>query len=197
MDTKAVELLHAREAHLQGVQTVPHPHEERCGVALEPAAPNGLAVHGDGDRPLRVPARQADRAGQTLTTVSIHSLAEVSGVIGPVLGAMAVEGYPAQDAFAMRLALDEALVNAIEHGHGGDAAKEVRVRYEVTAERAVVEVTDQGAGFDRQRVPDPLAPENLETPSGRGLLVMRDSLTWLRHNERGNAVTLCKHRSLP
>ena len=61
---------------------------------------------------------------------------------------------------------------------------------------ATVEVEDEGEGFDRSSVPDPLAPENLERSSGRGLLLMRHYLTWMGYNARGNCVRLCKCRSV-
>jgi serine/threonine-protein kinase RsbW len=95
----------------------------------------------------------------------------------------------------MRLALDEALANAVRHGHRGDATKRVEVRYRITAAEALAEVEDQGEGFDPQRVSDPRLPENLEQPGGRGLLLMRAYLSWVRYNDRGNAVTLCQRRS--
>jgi serine/threonine-protein kinase RsbW len=53
----------------------------------------------------------------------------------------------------------------------------------------------QGEGFDPDAVHDPLAPENLDKPSGRGLLLMRHYLTRLQYNGRGNRVTLGKRRS--
>src|SRR5205085_2896581 len=133
----------------------------------------------------------------TRTALSIRSTTEVETVLGAVLAAMAAQGFPERDAFAVRLALEEALVNAIKHGHGGNLSKEVRVYYEVTAEQVVIEVADQGPGFVPQEVPDPLAPENWEKPSGRGLLLMRRYLTSVQYNERGNAVTLRKQRSRP
>jgi serine/threonine-protein kinase RsbW len=118
-------------------------------------------------------------------------------VIEFVVAAMAAEGYPRRDLFGMRLALEEALSNAVKHGHRGDPTKRISIRYRVNAQRVLAEVEDQGAGFDTQAVPDPLAPENLGRPSGRGLLLMRTYTTWVRYNERGNGVTLCKCRSDP
>jgi serine/threonine-protein kinase RsbW len=95
----------------------------------------------------------------------------------------------------MRLALEEALVNAVKHGNKGDATKRVRVRYQVTAAGVLVEVEDDGTGFDPLKVPDPCAPENLERLSGRGLLLMRSYMTWVRFNPCGNCVTLYERRS--
>src|SRR5262249_43293465 len=97
----------------------------------------------------------------------------------------------------LRLALEEAIVNAVKHGNGYDPAKRVQVRYSVSAERVLAEVEDQGTGFDPARVPDPTAPENLERSCGRGLFLIRAYVTWVRYNERGNCITLCKQPSLP
>src|SRR4051812_11775868 len=61
------------------------------------------------------------------------------------------------------VALTEALSNAILRGNGDDPAKQVHVRAEVDAERLVLEVGDEGPGFDfgRSQI-DPTAPENLD-----------------------------------
>ncbi len=120
---------------------------------------------------------------------------EVPAVLDAVVAAMEQFDYPRKDTFAVRLALEEALVNAIKHGNRGDPAKEARLRYSVSAEMVLLEVEDEGAGFDPAGVPDPLAPENLERPSGRGLFLIRKYMTWMSHNERGNCITMCKHRS--
>lgn len=59
----------------------------------------------------------------------------------------------------------------------------------------LAQVTDEGPGFDPATVANPLAEADLERPSGRGLLLMRRFLSWVRHNRRGNSVTLCRRRS--
>jgi serine/threonine-protein kinase RsbW len=125
----------------------------------------------------------------------VRTAAETCRVAEAVVAAMAAAGYPENDRFAVRLALEEAVVNGVKHGHHGDPTKRVRVRYHVGAERVVAVVRDQGPGFDPYQVPDPLDGDNLDKPSGRGLLLMRSYLTSLRFNERGNRVTLCKSRS--
>jgi serine/threonine-protein kinase RsbW len=126
---------------------------------------------------------------------TVQSVAEIERVVAAVTGGMVAAEYPGRDAFAMRLALEEALVNAVKHGNGNDPAKSVRVSYRVTAQRVLTEVEDEGPGFDPGEVPDPTAPENLERSSGRGLFLMRSYMTWIRYNERGNRVALCKERS--
>jgi serine/threonine-protein kinase RsbW len=126
---------------------------------------------------------------------SLSGLDEVVPTVEAVVAAMAAAGYAENDLFAMRLGLEEALVNGLKHGNRGDPARRVSVRYRVGPELALVVVEDQGPGFNPGDVPDPLAPENLERACGRGLLLMRAYLTWVRYNDRGNAVTLCKSRS--
>src|ERR1043166_551758 len=72
------------------------------------------------------------------------------------------------------VALSEALSNAILRGNGDDPAKHVHVRAEVNRRELVVEVSDEGPGFDFDRLLiDPTAPENLEREDGRGLFLMR------------------------
>jgi len=110
---------------------------------------------------------------------------------------MSALGYTARDVFGMRLAMEEALANAIKHGHRCDPSKTARVRYHITIERVEAEVEDEGPGFDRTRLADPREEENLEQSCGRGLLLMKHFLSSVRYNERGNGVILCKRRSRP
>jgi serine/threonine-protein kinase RsbW len=133
--------------------------------------------------------------GRWSACLGVRCAAEVVPLLERVASAMGAAGYPGQDVFAVRLALEEALVNALKHGHKNDPGKQVAVRYDVTGEHVVAQVEDEGPGFDPGAVPDPLAPENLEKSCGRGLLLMRHYLSWVRYNARGNAVTLCKRRS--
>jgi len=61
--------------------------------------------------------------------------------------------------------------------------------------RFEVAVTDEGPGFDPTDVPDCTAPENLERPSGRGLMLMRHYMTQVDYNDRGNGVIM--HKEFP
>src|SRR5262249_12611689 len=121
--------------------------------------------------------------------------AQPRGVVAEVAAALEAEGYPEKDIFSIRLALEEAIVNAVKHGHQDDPSLLVRVSFRVTAGEVLLEVEDQGPGFDPEQVPDPTAPENLERCGGRGLFLMRHYMTWIHYNARGNCVTLCKARS--
>jgi serine/threonine-protein kinase RsbW len=129
------------------------------------------------------------------SSVSLSTTDQTGSLLDEVTAAMRSLGYREEDIFGVRLALEEALVNAIKHGHKYDPSKRVTVRYRIRPEHVLVDVEDQGPGFDPSGVPDPTAPENLERASGRGLLLMRCYTSWLRHNKRGNRVLLCKYAS--
>jgi serine/threonine-protein kinase RsbW len=128
---------------------------------------------------------------------TLRSLEDMGPAIEAVATAMASQGFTDRDLFAVRLALEEAIVNAVKHGNECEPNKQVRLRYRVEGDRALAEVEDEGRGFDPHEVPDPRAPENLERSCGRGLLLMRAYMSWIRYNTRGNCVTLCKCRSAP
>jgi len=127
-------------------------------------------------------------------TRQLHVCAEIIPAIDDILAALENAGYSPKEMFAVRLALEEALVNAIKHGHRGDPSKVVQLRYHLTSEYIVAEIEDQGPGFNPQEVTDPLAPENLERPGGRGLLLIRNYMSWVRFNSTGNCVTMCRLR---
>jgi serine/threonine-protein kinase RsbW len=93
-------------------------------------------------------------------------------------------------AFAVRLALEEALTNAIRHGHAGDPSLEIKVEATVDASEIVLSVEDIGSGFDPGAVPDPTAAENLTIASGRGLALMRAFMTEVEVVPPGNRILM-------
>jgi serine/threonine-protein kinase RsbW len=104
-----------------------------------------------------------------------------------ILDDVAAAGYNAEATFAIKLALEEALINAIKHGNKLDPGKKVRVWAKVTPATCEIHVEDEGPGFDRKSVPDPTAEENIEKCSGRGILLMEaymNSVAWDRGGRR-------------
>ncbi|HEV3145380.1 MAG TPA: ATP-binding protein, partial [Gemmataceae bacterium] len=94
--------------------------------------------------------------------------------------------------FSIKMALEEAIVNAIKHGNQMDPHKMVRIAYRITKDQFDVMITDEGPGFNPDDVPDPTAPENLERPCGRGLLLMRHYMTHIAYHGCGNVVVMSK-----
>jgi serine/threonine-protein kinase RsbW len=115
-------------------------------------------------------------------------------------GQLAVEdqltkhAYDPESTFAIKLALEEALANAVKHGNRLDPAKRVIFRYYVDAERAVFMVRDQGPGFKPEAVPDCTSEENLSNATGRGIMLMQAFMSAIHYNDRGNEVWMMKIR---
>jgi serine/threonine-protein kinase RsbW len=105
-----------------------------------------------------------------------------------------VEGhrFGEQSSFAIRLALEEGLMNAIKHGNKLDPNKTVHVEATVTPREAQITIEDQGPGFDRSDVPDPCASENLLKCSGRGILLMEAYMDKVQYSRGGRRVKMVK-----
>ena len=99
-------------------------------------------------------------------------------------------GYSQTSRFAIRLALEETLTNAFQHGNQGDLSKNVSLKWALDDEGATFEVIDEGDGFDPAAVPDPTTEENLEIPAGRGLILVRSFMTELQIIAPGNHVKM-------
>lgn len=102
---------------------------------------------------------------------------------------------PAAARFRLRVALSEALANAIIYGNCNDSEKFVEVRVEVSKTMLSVHVSDEGDGFRPREVPNPTLPEGLEQASGRGLFLIREMVDEVRFNEKGNSVCMMMRRA--
>jgi serine/threonine-protein kinase RsbW len=100
-----------------------------------------------------------------------------------------------KEIFCIKLALEEALVNAIKHGNCFDRTKKVHIAYSVHPERFDVMIRDEGTGFNPEDVPDPTAVENLERPCGRGLMLMRHYMNEVAFSPDGNSVAMTRFRN--
>jgi serine/threonine-protein kinase RsbW len=96
------------------------------------------------------------------------------------------------------VALTEALSNAILRGNGDDPGKNVHVRAEVNTRRLVLEVRDEGPGFDFDAAEvDPTTPEHLDREDGRGLFLMRQLMDSVERVDvaRGSMVRMTLRRA--
>ncbi|MBI3834988.1 MAG: ATP-binding protein [Planctomycetes bacterium] len=105
--------------------------------------------------------------------------------------------YNEDSIFAIKLALEEALANAVKHGNQNNADKRVTVRYEVTPEKVTVIVRDEGPGFIPEKVPDCTCADRLSVPSGRGIMLMRAYMDEVYYRDQGREVYFTKRRSSP
>lgn len=97
--------------------------------------------------------------------------------------------------FNLRVALAEALANAIIYGNDEDPDKSVEIEVYVRSELFEIHVRDEGRGFDPDTVPDPTTPEHLLDENGRGLFLIRRLVDDVSFNDRGNAICMVLRRA--
>ncbi len=149
-----------------------------------PSRPKAPVNGAGSDRPIR------------LHFVIPSDFAQSRRVQDSIFAAVAEKNWPEDDIFGLRMAMEEAMVNAIKHGNQLNPGKSVTVDATVTAAGVEVSILDQGPGFDRSSVPDPTLEENLLKPSGRGILMIESYTDRAKWTEAGRRLTLTKARQV-
>jgi serine/threonine-protein kinase RsbW len=121
-----------------------------------------------------------------------ESMREVQNCVAQLLAELE---YSQRDCFSVRLALEEALANAVKHGNGRDESKKFEVRCQANSEVVEIEVCDQGAGFSLEQVPSPTEGECLFNPNGRGVALMERFMDHIEYRSNGSSVLMQKRRS--
>ena len=94
----------------------------------------------------------------------------------------------------INLAVVEAGTNAIKHGNKEDPDKRAHFEFILTPDQLTIIVQDQGDGFDREKVADPLDPANLLKSSGRGLFLMETCMDSVVYEGRGTIIKMVKYK---
>lgn len=128
----------------------------------------------------------AFRCDQTLRELR-EGLESVQAVVAH---ALAERGFEEGAMFAIRLAIEEGIVNAFRHGNRSDPLKCVFFRARIDGARADFEIEDQGPGFDPATIPDPTDEDNIEIPSGRGVMLIRAYMTEVEYLKPGNKLRM-------
>ncbi len=104
-----------------------------------------------------------------------------------------------QEAFACRLALDEACVNIIEHAYANDAGGEIEVTIQGKPGVCTICLTDFGESYDPEKVATPRFGGDLDaaSPGGLGLYLMRTMMDEVQYvvSPYGNSLIMVKRRS--
>lgn len=96
------------------------------------------------------------------------------------------------------IAVREAVANAIKHGNAQDPAKQVDVDLAIEGAELVIQVRDQGEGFNPGEIQNPLAPENLLKPNGRGIFYMKSFMDEINYGvEPGGGTVVTMRKRLP
>jgi len=133
-----------------------------------------------------------DQDSQAIELVIPSQLPAAKELERAVLAKLEGQHFPEACRFATKLALEEAITNAIRHGNRNDPGKHITLRFRVTPQEAEIWVADEGDGFDPDRVPDPTLDENINKPNGRGIMLMRAYMDKVGYNQTGNEVRLIK-----
>ncbi len=138
--------------------------------------------------------RSAAGAGTAVTIVTLSIPSDIACIEEAV--ALVIRHCLAGDEsrerlrFRLQVALSEALANAIVRGNREDRTKQVNVRAELAPEQIRLHVTDEGAGFDPRRVPEPLGPDRILGGDGRGLFLIRRLVDAVEFNDQGNSICM-------
>ena len=122
----------------------------------------------------------------------LEELESVQKLIGEATAAF---GLGEDIAYWMELTVSESVINAIRHGNRNDTTKHVHVCCKLSPQRLWIRIVDEGPGFNPEMVADCTDIENLDVPSGRGIMLMRSFMSRVEYNERGNGVEMEKERA--
>lgn len=94
--------------------------------------------------------------------------------------------------FDLKLACEEAIINAIKYGNKSNSNKTVKIDCDITREAVVISVEDEGEGFNYRDLPDPTTDENISKCGGRGLFLIQNIMDKVDFNAKGNKITMTK-----
>lgn len=124
------------------------------------------------------------------------TLESVDVAEGEIMKAAEAAGFDEDTLHQISMAVRECLVNAVVHGNRYNRNKKVHLSVSTENGRFTIKIGDQGDGFERQEVPDPLQEENVLRHSGRGLFLMEafmDEMRVEKAEPTGSIVTLVKN----
>ncbi|MCE2414760.1 ATP-binding protein [Candidatus Poribacteria bacterium] len=93
----------------------------------------------------------------------------------------------------INLAVIEAGTNAIKHGNKENPFKKATIEFTLAEDRLEIVIEDEGDGFTRKEVADPLDPENLLKSSGRGLFLMEACMDSVTYENNGTIIKMVKY----
>ena len=126
--------------------------------------------------------------------INSDSTDAVRPLLDEILNTLMNNGWENKLVFGIHLSMEEALVNAVKHGNKYNPAKKVHVRVGISPNLFRSEISDEGEGFDPAKLPDPTDPDYLDKPNGRGVMLMRNFMTKVEYNPKGNSVFMEKVR---
>src|ERR1700761_2233939 len=109
-------------------------------------------------------------------------------------------GFDEEMCYRIGMSVREGVINAFHYGNQERPDKKIHLAVDITHEKLVIHVMDEGKGFKLSDVPDPLAEENILSTSGRGIFLMRafmDEFNVVAGRTGGAGLIMSKKFSLP
>jgi serine/threonine-protein kinase RsbW len=109
-------------------------------------------------------------------------------------------GFGEDDCYKIGMSVREGVINAFHYGNQERPEKKIHLAVDLTPDKMVIHVLDEGPGFSLADVPDPLAEENLLSTSGRGIFLMRafmDEFDVVSGRTGGAEIVMAKRLPLP
>lgn len=88
------------------------------------------------------------------------------------------------------VSLSEAANNAIKHGNQMNPDKNFIISFLKDEQSLKFSISDEGAGFDYENIPDPTHPDNIDKPFGRGIFIMKNLADLVEFHQNGKKVEL-------
>ncbi len=126
---------------------------------------------------------------------TLHDFDEMKEHIRYLLSEADKIGYPLRFQKNFRLVLLELITNAIIHGNKYNREKKCVVLTDMSPQKIDLGVIDEGEGYDIKTVPDPLHPENINKPHGRGLFIIKHYVDDFRLQGNGNSTVVTFNRT--
>lgn len=147
--------------------------------------------------PLRLAVRRSGALPSVRVSLTVPSTVDIIEETVELVALHAFAGCtPAsRTLFRLRVAVAEALANAMLAGNHGDTSKKVIVELLLTEHQVQVRITDEGIGFLHTETSDPTLPDALEFPSGRGLFLIHQLTDHVEFNPQGNSIWMTLPRS--
>ena len=165
--------------------------DQPCGACEDEDRHADRLLSRSPDQPI---TRSPEPAVLKLHELIPSDIQHIDGAVGRAIDLMEESGC-CQDVGDIRLALHEALLNAIVHGNHRDPNKYVRMSMEIEeGGKLTITVEDSGSGFDPTMIPDPTAGENLYRECGRGVYLIQRLMDEVEYKfQNGTVLTMRRH----
>jgi len=117
----------------------------------------------------------------------------IKDISSKIVDLLMKKGTDKSTVFDIRLCVEEAILNAIEHGNKYNKKLTVDVSFAIYEKKIEVSIEDKGKGFSHVILPDPTSDDNVLRAHGRGVYIIHKLMDKVEYNEKGNKITFMKY----